>query len=94
MAAVVRSDRRIARIRFFLRIVSPGTRRGRDRRMLRRQGRKSGRVDLYLESARNDHITVALAGRGQRLYRLWGMSVGIRAPMHDKVGASAVTRYG
>jgi len=82
MAAGARPGRRIARIRFFLRIVAPGTRRGRERRMLLRQGRKSGCVDLYLESARNDHITVALAGRGRGLHRLRGMSMGIRAPMH------------
>jgi hypothetical protein len=94
MAAGARSDRRIARIRFFLRVFAPGTRRGRDRDKLRRQGRKSGRVDLYLESARNDHITVALAGRGRRLHCLRGLSMGIRAPMHERADASAVTRYG
>jgi hypothetical protein len=55
--------------------------------------RKSGRVDLYLHSAREGHITVALTGRGRgQHHRLRGMSTRIRALVHDqKVDASAVT---
>jgi hypothetical protein len=92
MAAGVRSDRRIARIRDITRTAVPGTRRGCDRLALLRQGRESGCVDLYLESAREGHITVALTGRGrEQLHRSRGMSTGIRAPVHERVDVSAVT---
>jgi hypothetical protein len=92
MAAGVRSDRRIARIRDITRTAMPRSRRGCDCRTLPGQGRKSGCVDLYLESAQADHITVALTGRGrEQLHRFRGMSTGIRAPVHERVDVSAVT---
>jgi hypothetical protein len=56
------------------------------------QGRKSGCVDLYLSQLAKTDIMVALTGRGrEQLHRSRGMSTGIRAPVHERADASAVT---
>jgi hypothetical protein len=96
MAAGVRSDRRIARIRDLCpkagpraRTTAPDTRHERRRRTLQP---KDGRVDLYLSQLAKTDIMVALTGRGRgQLHRLRGMSTGIRAPVHERADASAVT---
>jgi hypothetical protein len=95
MAARPRSDCRIAGIGAFARAGSPA-RSGRDCQVSPAPHRKSGRVDLYLRSAREGHITVALTGRGRRQHHsLRGMSTRIRALEHDQtVDASAVTLFG
>jgi hypothetical protein len=91
MAAGVRSDRRIARIRDIPRTAMPGMRRGCDRLTLREQGRKK-RARRPLPRVTRDHIMVALTGRGrEQLHRSRGMSTGIRAPVHERADASAVT---
>ena len=91
MAAGVRSDRRIARIRDIPRAARPGMRRGCDRRTLRVQKRKK-RARRPLPRVTRDHITVALTSRGrEQLHRSRGMSTGIRAPVHERADASAVT---
>lgn len=93
MAAGVRSDRRIARIRDMCRTAAcntaPDTRHERRRRTLQP---KDGRVDLYLSQLAKTDIMVALTGRGRgQLHRPRGMSTGIRAPVHERADASAVT---
>ncbi len=97
MAAGVRSDRRIARIRDMCLTAgltaacptAPDTRHERRRRTLQP---KDGRVDLYLSQLAKTDIMVALIGRGRgQLHRPRGMSTGIRAPVHERADASAVT---
>jgi hypothetical protein len=92
MAARVRSDCRIARVGAGTRSTSPARTDGRPLPACH----TNGRVDLYLKSARYDHITVALTGRGRRQHHsLRGMSTRIRALVHEEeVGASTVTLRG
>jgi hypothetical protein len=96
MAARLRSDCRIAWVGAGKRPEAPARSRGTspaDRQMLHTKSFQSGRVDLHLESARNGQIRPALTSRGRRqLHRLWGMSTGIRAPVHEQaVDASTIT---
>ena len=96
MAARLRSDCRIVRVCAGTRAKNPA--RIRDGRLLGQlpAHRENGRVGLHLTSARIDHITVALTGRGRRQHhRLRGMSTRIRALVHEEeVDASAVTLFG
>jgi hypothetical protein len=93
MAPRVRSDCRIAQARAGMR--TDGRERIRHDRATLPTKCKSGRVDLYLKSAR-ENIMVALTGRGRRqLHRLRGMSTRIRALVHEQeVDASTVTLIG
>jgi hypothetical protein len=95
MAAGVRSDCRIARAGASARTKARTRGRHRDRRDLQPQNRKNGCADLYVESARDGHIAVALTGRGRgQLHRLRGISTRIRALVHEEVDASTVTPLG
>ena len=62
MAARMRSDRRIARAGAAMRADGPAPE---DRETLPTIQRKSGRIDLHPESARDGHISVALTSRGR-----------------------------
>jgi len=56
------------------------------------QSLKSGRAVPHPQSAREDHISVALTGRGRgQLHRPRVMSTRIRALVHRADGASAIT---
>ena len=89
MAASMRSDRRIARAGAAARAHGPARK---DREPLPTFQLKSGRIDLYPESARDGHISVALTGRGrEQQHRSRGMSTRIRALVHEQeVDASTI----
>jgi len=81
MAARMRSDRRIAEAGAAMGADRPA--RG-DREMLPTNQCESGRIDLHPESARTDHISVALTERGrEQQHRSRSMSTRIRALVHE-----------
>jgi hypothetical protein len=94
MAARARLQRRVDRPNAGARACASVGVRG-HRQMLPPHGFQSGCVDLYLVSAREGHITVALTGRGRgQLFRLRGIRTGIRAPVPQQVDDSTVAPFG